>query len=180
MIHADLCIHSLSGTLLRLRLSGALTKTAHFLANEITDNVVYSHPTVNALTALVCGEEADRVTIEDLIKKYSVALDPSVLRPSCDNVPIPEEQVVLVTGTTGNLGAEILLRLLEDKRVKRVYALNRKSSHTSSQQRHEERFKDRAFDTNLLSSSKVVYLEGEASERMLGLNTEAYEEVSID
>lgn len=172
--------NSLSGTLLRLRLSGALKKTQHGSVSKINDNVVYTHPTINALTALVCGESESQVTIEDLIAKYSTGLGSSLAAERPNTVTLPAEQIVLITGTTGNLGAELLLRLLEDPKVKTVYALNRKSSSALPQQRHEDRFKDRGFDISLLSSSKkLVYLEGEASQERLGLDLETFEKVRI-
>jgi nucleoside-diphosphate-sugar epimerase len=160
--------------LFRLRLSGALQHAHHPSATKVNESTIYTHPTIDSLAALVSGEETDAITIETAIEKYSQGLDGPILH----NEPLPKDHlVVLLTGSTGNLGAEILLRLLENDNVQTVYALNRKSSGATSQQRHEERFKDRGFDTSLLSSSKLVFLEGESSQDHLGLEHEIYDTV---
>lgn len=89
----------------------------------------------------------------------------------------PSAIIVLLTGSTGNLGAQILEALLLRESVASVYTLNRPSSRTSIQQRHQDRFRDKGLDTSLLLSNKLVHLEAETSEPMLGLAVDVYHKV---
>jgi FlaA1/EpsC-like NDP-sugar epimerase len=67
--------------------------------------------------------EGRRVSIEEIIEKYSADLDAST--PSGKG---STANAVLLTGSTGSLGAQILASLLKDRNVKWVCALNRPSS----------------------------------------------------
>ena len=88
--------------------------------------------------------------------------------------------VVLLTGSTGNIGSHILEALLRDTRTLRIYAFNRPSSRQVSQlDRHIERFEDKGFDTGLLSTEKVVFVEGDASQDKLGVPSSIFNEVYL-
>ncbi|KAJ6479301.1 hypothetical protein C8R47DRAFT_1178494 [Mycena vitilis] len=79
--------------------------------------------------------------------------------------------VVLLTGSTGGLGSHMLEILLRLPSVQRVYAFNRKG-RTSSSERQLDAFTDRALVVGLLSSPKLVYLEGDTSSAELALPSE--------
>ena len=155
-------------------------------ANQVVSNsTIYEHPSIDILAKFISGVVKDPDTfvltssktdiIEAMISKYSTGLD----------VPIPAvplqpggDLVVLLTGSTGNLGAQMLASLLLDSRVKTVYAFNRPTSGSKTiQERQVERFVDKALDVSLLSSDRLVYLEGEASHKNLGLKEAVYHEV---
>ena len=86
--------------------------------------------------------------------------------------------VVLLTGSTGNIGSHILEALLRDPRILRIYAFNRPSTRqVSLLDRHRERFEDKDFDKALLASEKLVFLEGDASRDNLGVPSLVYNEV---
>ena len=114
-----------------------------------------------------------------MIRKYSIGFDVDAQRPTG---PLLPDAVVLITGTTGGLGSYFLAQLLTDDRVSRVYAFNRPSENSIAE-RQAAGFKARELDTSLLSSSKLVYVEGDAASSQLGLAKELYEklrkEVSI-
>lgn len=158
-------------------------------ANQVISNsTIYEHPTIDILAKFISGAVKDPDTfvltsssktdiIEAMISKYSTGL----------NVPIPAvplqpggKLVVLLTGSTGNLGSQMLASLLLDSQVKTVYAFNRPTSGSKTiQDRQAERFVDKALDVSLLSSNRLIYLEGEASHRNLGLEEAVYHEVCI-
>jgi Male sterility protein len=180
----------LSATILRRRITGALassTNLATIKASEfVTQNTVYQYPTIVALSSFLVSLIADpegitdpkkgKILIEKMIEKYSDGLDGKIhASPSGTNVAA---RVVLLTGSTGNLGAQLLASLLEHEDVERVYALNRPSGSKSMLERHRERFADKALDANLLSSKKLVFVEGDAASPNLGLSKHTYEEVS--
>jgi hypothetical protein len=182
---------SLSATILRLRIVSALRKSQipslAAITKDITQALVYSHPTVELLSRCIVGLIADpnaesvqkshEQAIEDLIAKYSQGLD-TTLPPSAASDQPRQQEYVLLTGSTGNLGAQMLETLLSKDEVKRVYALNRPSTKASSMDRHRERFEDKALDVSLLSSSKLVFLEGDTTREDLGLSQEKLNEVS--
>ena len=180
----------MSATILRRRITGALrtSKDAATVgaAEEITQNTVYNYPTIDRLASFLAsavagtGGIADtktaQVLMEEMIAKYSAGLD-ETLPTTSDDANRPRA-VVLLTGSTGNLGSQILASLLTDEKVERVYALNRPSSgSTSTLERHRQRFEDKALDIALLASKRLIFIEGDAASENLGLPDSAYIEV---
>lgn len=154
--------------------------------DAVTQNVVYNYPTLDALAEFIAGIAADPSgsrpqkaqsgpeAIEEMIKKYTSGLDNSTTLGSSR----PHERVVLLTGSTGNIGAQILTNLLEDKGVHRIYALNRASSGSQTiLDRHRARFEDKGLDASLLKSEKLIFINGDTSEDRLGLDEVTYNEV---
>ncbi|KAJ7095660.1 putative aminoadipate reductase [Mycena epipterygia] len=181
---------SLSATFLRLRILGAMRsstdKCVKKAAAAVTQNLVYSHPTISQLSGflagLVSGVPNDmnvldhKELIESLVIKYSSEfVAPVVLSGSMAE----KLQVVLLTGSTGNLGSHILASLVKDERVMRIYAFNRPSA-TEGQtlaQRHSASFHDRDLDVTLLNSPKIHFIEGRSEQKYLGLDANLYDEV---
>ena len=158
-------------------------------ADSVTQNAVYSYPTIEALSSFLAALVADpeavtdnksgKARIEEMIEKYSTGLDGTPPPEPTATATTPPAKVVLLTGSTGNLGAQILASLLEAENVERVYALNRPSSGSKSMfDRHRERFEDKALDDSLLASVKLVFLEGDAASPNLGMAENTYNEVS--
>ncbi|GLB33171.1 putative acetyl-CoA synthetase-like protein [Lyophyllum shimeji] len=183
---------SLSATFLRLRITGALRSSGEAAlqkaAQTLTQNLVYSYPVISQLATHIaslctsCGNSSHAVSpppralIEELIKKYSAGFESSSENTLCPRASLA---TVLLTGSTGNLGSEILVKLLEDDRVDKVYAFNRPSKPASLaiRERHLERFKDKGFDPALLDSEKLVFLSGDAAEPDLGLDRGQYSQL---
>lgn len=179
---------SLSATFLRNRIMGILRSASDTQASQamtgITQNVIFAHSSINQLAAhiasLISNNGADEAAsaetaIEQMIGKYSVGLHE--LRISSGTAPA--EVVVLLTGSTGGLGSFLLDSLLNDPRVKKVYAYNRPArGAVTIQDRQKNAFEDKGFDVDLLTSAKVVYVEGDSAFPKLGLDDSLYEEVS--
>ncbi|GAW08556.1 Linear gramicidin synthase subunit D [Lentinula edodes] len=179
---------SLCATILRLRLSSVLASNSstQSIVPFITQNIVYSHPSIGSLSDFIVGlvrdpsqnskDTSHEEAMEEMIMRYSKGLDEPLngVKPAARE---PFGHVVLLTGSTGNLGALILAMLLSNKAVARVYALNRPSSQASTLERHIKRFEDKALDTSVLSSDKLVFLEGETSNPHLGLTDHVYNEL---
>ncbi|KAF8154594.1 hypothetical protein B0H34DRAFT_783744 [Crassisporium funariophilum] len=179
---------SLSATILRRRIVGALQlPSTQKAAHHISQVMVYNHPTIDKLAAFLVGLVADpdnfvstaskTDAIEAMIAKYTVGL-PQPLFSS--NKLSTCTGAILITGSTGNLGAQLLEALLQDPRVETIYTLNRPSPVSGSSTvlgRHVERFADKGLDVKLLSSAKLVFLEGDASQKNLGLRQEVYDEL---
>ena len=148
---------------------------------KITQNVVFSHPTIKQLAAhlaeLVSGDETGPASattaIEEMIEKYSFGL--SDVHKSADT---PGAPIVLLTGSTGSLGSYLLQDLLRDQRVERVYAYNRPArGAVTIQDRQKEAFLDKGLELRLLESDKLVYLEGDSALPRVGLSGDVYKQV---
>lgn len=146
---------------------------------------MYQSPTIDALSRLVAQAsraepyEFGKETIE-LRKKRLTNL---IQQYTCDwpvHKPLKEygkEEVVLLTGSTGGLGSQLLAQLIELPNVSRIYALNRPGKK-SSYDRHIDVFIDRGNNTELLKSSKIVFAEGDTSIQGFALSSSLFEEVS--
>ncbi|KAJ7484451.1 putative aminoadipate reductase [Mycena latifolia] len=180
---------SLSATVFRIRITGALRSCAdtnvHKVSKGVTQNLVYSHPTISKLATYLeelvqgTGKEADDpvTRIHEMIAKYTSGFaEPIASIPRAGN-----SAVVLLTGSTGNLGSQILASLFQNDKVTKVYALNRPSSASAGlAQRHSAMFKERGLDTVLLSSPKLVFVEGRLDQRDLGLSSDLYNELDFN
>ncbi|KAJ7509627.1 putative aminoadipate reductase [Mycena galericulata] len=173
---------SLNATLLRLRIVGALKKSApvsaekaQAAAQKIPQNFVYMHPSIEQLASAILSlldddasgsDGGDKAAMEEMIAKYSRGFDKPVIHEK--TTFSSGGAVVLLTGSTGGLGSHILETLLASASVHRVYAFNRRGRTPLSQRQHDA-FVDRGLDGKLLSSEKLVYLEGDSSESDLGI-----------
>ena len=188
---------SLTATILRRRITGALQslKISEGVSatKAINQSTLYTYPTVDLLTAFLVdvvshsngtrAEGSQVAAIEEMINKYSFS--PKPLDNDASAITIEDESgtadrnvVVLLTGSTGNLGSQVLEDLLLDSAIHRVFTLNRASSSSKSQlDRHSDRFRDKGLDLNVLQSKKWTPLEGDLALEGLGLSEAVYKEV---
>ena len=101
---------------------------------------------------------------------------PTPLAPA-DAVYDPNNLVVLLTGSTGNVGSHILAALLGEKSVRKVFVLNRPSA--SPKERQSTAFAARGLPVDILSDPKLVLLSGDVTQEKLGLETTDFEQVNI-
>jgi hypothetical protein len=178
-----LLFSSLGATILRRRIVGALQsdKDTAKAAEFVTQNTIYNYPTIEGLAgflvATVIDPESVKATanrsemIEEMIAKYNIGLSAPIAAGVAKN-----GTQALITGTTGNLGSQIMETLLRDAAVTRIYAVNRVSGNPLA--KHVDRFTDKGFDTALLKSEKIVFLESDITQPGLGLSKKAYQDVS--
>ncbi|EPQ57831.1 acetyl-CoA synthetase-like protein [Gloeophyllum trabeum ATCC 11539] len=171
----------LSATFLRNRIIGALRKSAEPGAKQalagVTQNIVYTNPSIvqlaGAVAALLRPESVNEKAsptdaMEAMVEKYSAQFP----KPVSPESPPGDGAVVLLTGSTGSLGSYILAALLGDDRVKRVYAFNRLSATSPTVDRQKAAFVNRGLSGDLFTSSKVVFVDGDASVPDLGLSSD--------
>ncbi|KAL1743883.1 hypothetical protein HDZ31DRAFT_39972 [Schizophyllum fasciatum] len=198
---------SLNNTVLRTRVLGALRAdpaTAP-LVPRVPPNVVYEHPSVASLAAFLSarvrkedsafaqGDGAPAAATTALAAELSADL-PGYAGPGelPQYVAAPARALrlpvgVLITGTTGNLGADLLARLLVDERVGRVYAVERRGKEGEGAEkedggarvraRQRARFADKGLELGLLRSAKLVSLEGDVCAPAFGQSVEVYKEM---
>ncbi|GJJ05921.1 putative NRPS-like protein biosynthetic cluster [Clathrus columnatus] len=164
---------SLQATYIRNTLLHALRQVAP-LPNirNLPSSFVYQSPTINALSQLIAQASRSEVyhhhhtdtlelrtkRLENMIQQYTSNWP--VHHPQKEYVN--DEEVILLTGSTGGLGSQLLAQLVRIPIVTKIYALNRPSGK-SSYERHRDVFEDRGNDVELLNSSKIVFLEGDTS-----------------
>ncbi|KIK59187.1 hypothetical protein GYMLUDRAFT_44941 [Collybiopsis luxurians FD-317 M1] len=179
---------SIMATILRLHIVSVLRKSNRLAgAREVPQNLVYTYPSIEHLTNAILEITNSPTTssattkshpelIEEMIEKYSQGLD---VPPPISKIDFTgQSHHVLLTGSTGNIGAELLAGLVLADSVQRVYALNRPSSSgVSIVDRHRTRFEDKGLDVSILSSPKIVFLESEISDDHLGLPQDVLREL---
>ncbi len=178
---------SLQATWIRNTLLNALRKSSNLDVRKIPTNFIYDNPSISALarfmnqlsssSLLISNKEKIMQKVKEMeaaVQKYGAKFPShvSAAAPSGGN-----EVVILLTGTTGGLGSALLVKLIESPGVSRVYALNRKSG-SDILCRQEEAFAMRSLDASVLTSTKLVLLEGDLVDARLGLDKHRYDEVS--
>ncbi|KAI0343217.1 acetyl-CoA synthetase-like protein [Trametopsis cervina] len=177
---------SLQVTWIRNSILHAL-RQAEVKTRGIAHNFVYQHPTIEDLSAFVAGQ-ANNVSTEAsapsdaqrsisemnrMVDKYST--DFPTHTPQ-QGIKASDRDVVVLTGTTGALGATLLVELVNSPEIGHVYALNRKGVK-SLIDRHWQVMKDRGLDTDTLQSPKVTLLEAATDQEYLGLPSETWEQI---
>ncbi|KAF7291295.1 Acetyl-CoA synthetase-like protein [Mycena indigotica] len=175
---------SLHATFLRLRIVSALRAVSGAgpaLATQVTQNFVYDHPSVAQLALAVAavvdgtaGREDKKAVVERFVEKYAAGLDAPITRVRAGGISVGA--VVLLTGSTGGLGSHILEALLRNEQVARVYAFNRPGIKGVAD-RQKAAFADRGLSEEVLSSSKLEYLEGDATQADLGISSGVFSEL---
>jgi hypothetical protein len=183
---------SLGALFLRNRIFGAMCASAldavRTTAAQVTQHIVYEFPILAQLSkvlsdlirtsgaAQVNGARGSAAEIEKQIDNYAKGM--KIRDSRAAPTFIPENAIVLITGSTGNIGSFLLSDLLASPLVRRVYALNRFSNNaTTSHSRQQVAFKERGLDVSLLESSKCRFLEADMSQEKFGLSTVVYQEL---
>lgn len=112
--------------------------------------------------------------LQDFIRKYTQDWP----RHLPQSVQTPNSEVILLTGSTGGLGSQILAELITTDSVSRIYAFNR-ASKIPLRERHIEAFTKRGNDLALLDSKKIIFVDGDTSAKDLGIAPELFNEVGV-
>ncbi|KAH0581547.1 hypothetical protein H2248_011256 [Termitomyces sp. 'cryptogamus'] len=180
-----------SSTILRVRIVHAMRSSDDPSLREASHNLdqdlIYHTRNIRQLSAHILSSPALNPAthilhkcdlIESLIAKYSTDLGPIVVKNAFPQSR-PSTLVVLLTGSTGNLGSQILAELLNENSVDKVYAFNRLSPNDATMfDRHRKRFRDIGLDTGLLESDKLIFVEGDSALPGLGLDKGLYKQLS--
>ena len=153
---------------------------------RLQNNFVHAHPTISALARFVtsCSGLGSVDTSSDLMEKKAEELQEAVAKLTASfsahspriGAQKPTGETVLVTGTTGSLGTQLLAQLIRMPTVTRVYALNR-GEPEETRRRQENAFERQAISSSVARSTKVVYLQGDITSSALGLGLKTRDEV---
>ncbi|KAF8552805.1 NAD(P)-binding protein [Imleria badia] len=176
---------SLQATRIRIILFRALQSTAKADTRKLSGNIVYQYPTITGLatfatrTTLACFRHRTESSLARCLEMtkmvQSYTLDFPKHQPS---MPPPHDDVVLITGTTGLFGSNLLAQFVQSPKVARVYALNRRKSRPGSVvERQAALLQASGLEPALAHHPKLTFLEADATRSHLGLPQELYEQL---
>ncbi|THH29838.1 hypothetical protein EUX98_g4346 [Antrodiella citrinella] len=182
---------SLQATWIRNSILHALRENTKVDTRSVLPGFVYNNPTIEKLARYV-----DNLTSQDAsggAKQLNDRDETQAIMSSMHamveayrgNWPkhkgttrTPAKDTVLITGTTGSLGAAMLVTLLKMPEVQHIYALNRVSDEGKGHmQRQRDRLREWGYDPDIVNSPKVTFLEAHSSHQRLGLSMEMYEKI---
>ena len=149
--------------------------------SRLSAQTVYTNPTIQKLAKAIhqslgpqdmSREESDglgelRITkMATLVQKYTDNL-PQV-SPRKNQLLEGSKLNVVLTGSTGSLGTHLLLSLLDDLAIEKIYCLNRS---VNGRERQEESFTNLGLKRDL---SKVEFIKTDYGENQLGLSDAQY------
>lgn len=176
---------SLQATWIRNTILRSLKDSTDANTQDISNSFVYQHPSVASLASFVSSVAQGQNNINSgldraqemniMVARYSKDFPPHV--PSA---PQPSKDTILLTGSTGALGSNILALLIASPSVARIYAFNRKSrSSIPLLDRQKSALLERGLDPSLAASKKVVLVEGDVTKQDLGISTELLSEIRV-
>ena len=163
-----------------------MRQTTGVNTRAVPANFVYQNPSISALAKYVSNlagtGEVDGSAMDDKQRVAAMhemaAMYSKDLPKHAPNMDRPVESIVLVTGTTGSMGAALLAALINDPKVAKVYAVNRKSG-MSLAERQKQALADRGYDAErIVKSEKVVFVDTNMDSDRFGLQPDLYQEVN--
>ena len=158
-------------------------------AKALPENLIYQCFTISSLASFVsnavvgaldreASAETDKMQeILGMLDKYSSFSGKH--RGVTPLNGIIQGDVVLLTGSTGGFGCNILAQLVASEAVAKIYAVNRPSSQGAPLlSRQVDGLKKHGFNPDALLHSKVVLVEGDLTLPTLGVTPLLLEEVS--
>ncbi|KAB8226591.1 hypothetical protein BDV33DRAFT_197585 [Aspergillus novoparasiticus] len=142
---------------------------------RITAQHIYAHSTVTQLAVfllkVIAGDSIASIPrhgmIQNMVAKYTEDIP---TRPH-SQAQLPATSTVILTGSTGSLGAYLLHTLLTNKSVSKVYCFNR----SDAQSRQIQSFKEKGLDASPLSDpSRVEFLKVSFGEPHFGIDDTKY------
>ena len=153
---------------------------------ELTLTTIYANPSIPELTTAVSdlwkNQQASRMSLDqsrmelrnNIVKEYKDKLD------RIDVFPVQRERShrygVLLTGSTGSLGAHLLQDLLANPSVSHVYCLNR-SSNSSVVQHERNIVYGLPSDFVTTNTSRVTYLTVDVSQIRFSLELDVFDQL---
>ncbi|KAF9471438.1 acetyl-CoA synthetase-like protein [Pholiota conissans] len=178
---------SLQATWIRNTLTRALRDGFQLDTRKNVDNFVYEYPSISSLAAFlvahISGNHADKSSNEAkeqdmlrMVEKYSHNFPAHISRIVSSSV----RKTVLLTGSTGGLGAFIFNSLVADEDVERIYCVNRptRAGAPSLLDRQRVSLVEKELPKELMESKKMILLEGRLEEpQSWALDKSVYDEM---
>ncbi|KAG2176834.1 hypothetical protein INT44_007498 [Umbelopsis vinacea] len=150
----------------------------------VPTNFVFQNSTVEEMTQAMFQDsetnsvEASYQATKGLLSKYIKLIDEQMPRPIRSyRTKHKGDEVVVLTGATGSLGALLLQSLLQNKSVRKVYTLVRGKDGMG---RLQTAFSGRGLDTQLLKSAKLQVYPFDQAQKNLGLDQQQYRNMQAE
>ncbi|TIA90798.1 hypothetical protein E3P99_01418 [Wallemia hederae] len=181
-------LDSMQATMIRNKLVAALKPVKDV---NLGGTVVFQYPKITLLASFIddllkgSGPEA---TAEDVVARKAAEINATIAlhvrnlkqKPQHGwEAPVSEGKNVLVTGTTGGLGAQLLYTLIKDPAVEHVFALNRANARKGLRERQLESLIEKGMPADdILASPKLSLLEANLAKSDLGLDGDVYSDIN--
>ncbi|KAI2996525.1 hypothetical protein CBS147346_9312 [Aspergillus niger] len=132
----------------------------------LTPNLIYLHPSVDELTQAVLHLQQHEEASAEEKKEAQLQQREELLQELSSQFQAPKPHVVILTGSTGNLGSYLLDTLLQSPSVTYVHCLNRNPDAEAS-----HRVKRNGMKTDL---SRVSFWTADLSQPDLGLGPDVF------
>lgn len=171
-----------------LKVQIKLAGSKHLTPESLSPGVVYSHPSLNELSAFLFKQtklasqdvdsgyqsaESDRIDGNSKLKDMESFLDKFVqslpVETKRQHLPVTQSTTVLLTGSTGSLGSYLLNELSSDPNVQHIICLDRTSS---AAEKHRETGPERGLSP--LDPGRVEFLKASLADPQLGVGSEVY------
>ncbi|KAF9223090.1 hypothetical protein BS17DRAFT_734654 [Gyrodon lividus] len=176
---------SIQAARIRMILFRALHVTAKVDTRKFSGTIVYQYRTISSLAnfatraARACLRHQTEsclnrcLAMTNMVKAYT-----SSFPKHLPSMALPHDDVILITGTTGLFGSNLLVQFLQNPRVSRIYALNYKKNKTGSLvDRQAALLRASGLYPNLVYHRKLMLLEADLSGKNLGLSQEIHNEI---
>lgn len=173
-------VHSIHQGIPRSSFIRALTVDLPYRITKFSSRLGFAKasPASSPLPALAPSQKQDTRSKRGHSRNLSLPVKLSSYANKASESFSRKKDVVLVTGTTGGFGANVLYHLAFSKDVTKIFALNRKPADGISLLAKQSVALQSAFnDVDVQWLERVTLLEGDLTAPGLGLDTEVYEEV---
>ena len=169
-----------------------IRKLRQSLGIAIAPSTLYTSPSVLALTTAILHLLDQKQTseasqeqvqakehnslVQDLVQDYKTLIDKRLLPESNVGINSPskqEQEIVILTGSTGTLGSYILDALLQSPTIAHIYCLNRAEDGLSSQIKKNQLLGLKHPPSN----KRVSFLTVDLSQRFFNLTESQYDEL---
>lgn len=145
---------------------------------KLGQNIVYEHPSIAQLAEYILNAKSGKAGAERDVRKVMVEYvdkwAAKLVTPSPRSAPQPQGEVIVLTGTTGSLGAHILDQLTRRPEVSKVICLSRARSHADSEKRVSDSLAQRLRSLTPEAQSKIISYAADVNRVDLGLTSQEY------
>ncbi|KAL8628329.1 hypothetical protein Q9189_005950 [Teloschistes chrysophthalmus] len=182
----NLGMDSLKATKFRRLLNASLRTSSHevYGCQDLPSDFIYAHPSISRLAKAlkepidgsVSGQDTARV-MKALTSKYAIMPDKS--KSQC------KPHVIVLTGSTGNLGAHMLAQMAELDGISRVICMLRPQGASSPgqfsnnlAQRQTKALQERGMQLSEKAWLKIHLLPWQAGKEFLGLGEDVFQDLA--
>lgn len=177
-------LDSMQATIIRNKLVAALKVIKDV---NLGANIVFQYPKITLVADFVeqlLKDDSKHLSEDEIVVTKAAEINATIALHTHNikskpehgwEKPSGEGRNVVLTGTTGGLGAQLLHTLIKDPNVEHVYALNRANARKSMRERQLESLTEKGLPAaDIMDSPKLSVIEADLAKPYLGLNATTY------